>query len=192
MNLRGRPSQKLYIIKNYFHRSSNYRHGNGNTIIIDYNYNNYNNEERNNISFNNNIKYNKISNFYSSNNFYSRRNNYHLEKINNILPEEKYGFKKINKIEEREISFSPTLSRKNYSFKNVINENNYQSINNNNININVVENYQNHNLNKEKRFNNYGNNYRPINRSMIDEDNFNKLMYHSHSQGFTKNIQNNF
>ena len=172
--------------------SSNYRHGNGNTIIIDYNYNNYNNEERNNISFNNNIKYNKISNFYSSNNFYSRRNNYHLEKINNILPEEKYGFKKINKIEEREISFSPTLSRKNYSFKNVINENNYQSINNNNININVVENYQNHNLNKEKRFNNYGNNYRPINRSMIDEDNFNKLMYHSHSQGFTKNIQNNF
>ena len=120
--------------------SSNIRNSTiSNTFIIDYN---YNKEDINNISFNNNnSKYNRITNFYSSNNFYNRRSNYHLEKVNSLLPEEKYGFKKINKIEEREISFSPTLQRKNYSFKNIINDNNYQNIdNNNNIFINVVEN----------------------------------------------------
>jgi hypothetical protein len=119
--------------------SNNYRQNNNSPFFIDYN---YNKEERNNISFNNNmnnIQYGKnmITNFYSSNNFFNRRNNYHLENINNLLPEEKYGFKKINKIEEREISFSPSLSKKNHSFKNVINDNNYQNINNNNIYINV-------------------------------------------------------
>ena len=119
-----------------------------------------------------------------------------MEKVNSLLPEEKYGFKKINKIEEREISFSPTLQRKNYSFKNIINDNNYQNIdNNNNIFINVVENYQKqniNNLNTVKKINIYGNYYRPLNRSMAEEDNFNvnKLMCHSHSQGFTKTIQN--
>ena len=175
--------------------SSNIRNSTiSNTFIIDYN---YNKEDINNISFNNNnSKYNRITNFYSSNNFYNRRSNYHLEKVNSLLPEEKYGFKKINKIEEREISFSPTLQRKNYSFKNIINDNNYQNIdNNNNIFINVVENYQKqniNNLNTVKKINIYGNYYRPLNRSMAEEDNFNmnKLMCHSHSQGFTKTIQN--
>ena len=194
--------------------STNFKQNN-NTFFIDYN---YNKEDRNNISFNNNmtninnmsnnmtnnmnmnnIHYGKniISNFYSSNNFFNRRTNYHLDNIDNILPEEKYGFKKINKIEEREISFSPSLSRKNHSFKNVIKDN-YQNINNNNIYINVVENfrsdYQNqniNNLNGVKRCN-YGNNYRPINRSLTEEDNLNKLMCHSHSQGFTKTIQSLF
>ena len=180
--------------------SNNYRQNNNNPLFIDYN---YNKEERNNISFNNNmnnIQYGKnvITNFYSSNNFFNRRNNYHLENINNLLPEEKYGFKKINKIEEREISFSPSLSKKNHSFKNVINDNNYQNINNNNIYINVVENfrsdYQNRNTNissiNEVKGNNYGNNIRPINRNLFEEANLNKLMCHSHSQGFTKTVKN--
>ena len=154
----------------------------------------------------NNIKYGKnmITNFYSSNNIFSRKNNYHLENIDNLLPEEKYGFKKINKIEEREISFSPSISKKNHSFKNIINDNNYQNINNNNIYINVVENFRNDyqsqninlnnlsNLNDVKRISYYGNNFRPINRSLLGENNMNKFMCHSHSQGFTKTIQNVF
>ena len=147
---------------------------------------------------------NTINNFYSSNNFFNQRNNYHLENINNVLPEDKYGFKKINKIEEREISFSPSLSRKNHSFKNVIKDN-YQNINNNNIYINVVENFrsdyqdQNEKINgsnidnfDEKKKNSYQNNYYPVNKNLIEEDNIKKLMCHSHSQGFTKAIQRIF
>ena len=183
--------------------SSNIKHTN-NSLIIDYNYNN--NEDRNNISFNNNMSMNNfnygkniITNFYSNNNFFNNRNNYHLENLDNLLPEEKYGFKKINKIEEREISFSPSLTRKNHSFKNVIKDN-YQNINNNNIYINVVENfrsdYQNQNINinslNDMKKINYGNKFYPINRSLTEEDNINKLMCHSHSQGFTKTIQRIF
>ena len=176
---------------------------NNNTIIIDYNYNRDNNINHNHkLSMNmnmNGINYgnNIISNFYSSNNFFNRRNNYHLENMNNILPEEKYGFKKNNKIEEREISFSPSLNRKNQSFKNVIKDN-YQNINNNNIYINVVENFrsdfQNQNMNSLNDLSrlNYGNNCQPMNRSATEEDNLNKLMCHSHSQGFTKTIQSLF
>jgi hypothetical protein len=117
--------------------------------------------------------------------------------MNNVLPEEKYGFKKNNKIEEREISFSPSLSRKNQSFKNVIKDN-YQNINNNNIYINVVENFrsdfQNQNMNSLNDLSrlNYGNNFQSMNRSATEEDSLNKLMCHSHSQGFTKTIQSLF
>ena len=148
----------------------------------------------NNYNFGKNI----ITNFYSNNNFFNQRNNYHLENLDNLLPEEKYGFKKMNKIEEREISFSPNLSRKNNSFKNVFKDN-YQNINNNNIYINVVENfrsdYQNqnidiNNLNDLKKIN-YERKYYPVNRSLT-EDNINKIMCHSHSQGFTKAIQRIF
>ena len=176
---------------------------NNNTIVIDYNYNRDNNighnhklsmnMNMNGITYGNNI----ISNFYSSNNFFNRRSNYHLENMNNILPEEKYGFKKNNKIEEREISFSPSLNRKNQSFKNVIKDN-YQNINNNNIYINVVENFrsdfQNQNMNSLNDLSrlNYGNSFQPMNRSATEEDNLNKLMCHSHSQGFTKTIQSLF
>ena len=185
--------------------SKNFKQNN-NTIIIDYNYNNNNKE--NNLSFSNNINMNMnnfhydfdynnniINNFYSNNNFYNRRNNYHLENWGDIPPEEKYGIKKMNKIEEREISFSPSLSRKNHSIKNVIKDN-YQNINNNNIYINVVENFrndyqsQNQNMNEMKRYN--YTKYQPINRSLTEEDNFNKIMCHSHSQGFTKTIQSLF
>jgi hypothetical protein len=176
---------------------------NSNTIIIDYNYNRDNNIDHNHkLSMNmnmNGINYgnNIISNFYSSNNFFNRRSNYHLENMNNVLPEEKYGFKKNNKIEEREISFSPSLSRKNQSFKNVIKDN-YQNINNNNIYINVVENFrsdfQNQNMNSLNDLSrlNYGKCFQPMNRSATEEDNLNKLMCHSHSQGFTKTIQSLF
>ena len=118
---------------------------------------------------------------------------------NNLLPEEKYGFKKVNKIEEREISFSPSLSRKNFSFKHVIKDN-YQNINNNNIYINFVENfrsdYQNQNINisnlNELKQNNYEHKLYPINRVLTEEDNLKKLMCHSHSQGFAKTIQRIF
>lgn len=174
---------------------------NNNTIIIDYNYNRGNNLGHNNkmrmnmngINYGNNI----ISNFYSSNNFFNRRNNYHLENMNNMLPEEKYGFKKNNKIEEREISFSPSLTRKNQTFKNVIKDN-YQNINNNNIYINVVENYrsdfQNQNMNNLNDLSrlNYGSSFQSMNRSATEEDILSKLMCHSHSQGFTKTIQSLF
>ena len=182
---------------------SNAKHNKNNSLILDYN---YSKEDRNNISFNNNINMNNcnygkniITNFYSNNNFFNQRNNYHLENLDNLLPEEKYGFKKMNKIEEREISFSPNLSRKNNSFKNVFKDN-YQNINNNNIYINVVENfrsdYQNqnidtNNLNELKKIN-YERKYYPVNRSLTEEDNINKLMCHSHSQGFTKTIQRIF
>ena len=174
-----------------------------NSLILDYN---YNNEDRNNISFNNSLNMNNfnygkniITNFYSNNNFFNRRNNYHLENLDNLLPEEKYGFKKVNKIEEREISFSPSLSRKNHSFKNVIKDN-YQNINNNNIYINVVENFRSDYLNQNTNINslndmkkiNNESKYYPVSRSLTEEDNINKLMCHSHSQGFTKTIQRIF
>ena len=190
--------------------SSNFKQ-NTNSLLIDYNYNNEERNTTNNISYNNNLNLNNIhygkntiNNFYSSNNFFNQRNNYHLEKINKVLPEDKYGFKKINKIEEREISFSPSLSRKNHSFKNVIKDN-YQNINNNNIYINVVENFrsdyqnQNEKINgnnidnfEDMKKNNYQNNYYPVNKNLIEEDNIKKLMCHSHSQGFTKAIQRIF
>ena len=183
--------------------STSYKQNN-NSALID---NNYNIEDRNNISFNNNINMNVnnvnygnniINNFYSNSNFYHKRKNYHLDNIDNLLPEEKYGFKKINKIEEREISFSPSLSRKNHSFKNIIKDN-YQSINNNNnIYINVVENFRSDchnnqninisNLNEMKKIN-LENNYNPINRSITEKNDLNKLMNHSHSQGFSKGIR---
>ena len=61
----------------------------------------------------NNIHYkNILTNFFTNNIFFNRRNNYHLENIDNLLPEEKYGFKKINKIKEREVNFSQNLSKK--------------------------------------------------------------------------------
>ena len=181
--------------------STNFKQNNNNSLLNDYN---YNKEDINNISFNNNINnlnYGK-NKFYSSNNFFNRRNNYHLENIDNLLPEEKYGFKKMNKIEEREISFSPSLSRKNFSFKHEIKDN-YKNINNNNIYINVVENfrsdYQNQNINinnlsnlNDIKQNNYEHKFYPINRVLTEEDNLKKLMCHSHSQGFAKTIQRIF
>ena len=186
--------------------SSNFKQNN-NSLIIDYNYNKEEINTTNNISFNNNknnnIHYgnNTLNNFYSSNNFFNQRNNYHLENIDKVLPEDKYGFKKVNKIEEREISFSPSLSRKNHSFKNVIKDN-FHNINNNNIYINVVENFRsdyengkgNNNINNldDLKKNNYQNNYYPIKRNLIEEDNLKRLMCHSHSQGFTRTIQRIF
>ena len=173
---------------------------NNNNIQIDFN---YNKEDIKNISFNNNmnnINYgkNNLTNFYSSNNFFNQRNNYHLESLDNVLPEEKFGFKKMNKIEEREISFSPSLSRKNLSFKNVIKDN-YQNINNNNIYINVVENFRNdfQNQNNNSHLNNiktknYENKCYTIKRILTEQDNLQKLMCHSHSQGFGKTIQRIF
>ena len=120
-------------------------------------------------------------------------------KHGNMSPENYYnGFKKLNKIEEREISFSPSLSRKNLSFKNVIKDN-YQNINNNNIYINVVENFRsdyqnqnnNNNLNNLKN-KNYENKCYTIKRILTEQDNLQKLMCHSHSQGFGKTIQRIF
>ena len=184
--------------------SNTFKH-NYNSLLFD---SNYNNEDKTNISFNhNNINMNNIhcdknilTKFFTNNIFFNRRNNYHLENIDNLLPEEKYGFKKINKIEEREISFSPNLSKKNHSFKNIIKDN-YQSINNNNIYINVVENFRsdydnNNNRNisniNDMKNNNFENNYYLINRSMTEELNLNKYMFHSQSQGFTRTIQRIF
>ena len=195
--------QKLVYHKKLFPSfySTNYKQSN-NSALIDYN--NYNIEGRNNISFNNNINMNVnninygdniINNFYSKSNFYHKRKNYHLDNLDNLLPEEKYGLKKMNKIEERGISFSPSLSRKNHSFKI---KDNYQNINNNNIYINVVENFRSdcqsnqniniNNLNEIKKIN-IENKYNLINRSIREKNDLNKLMSHSHSQGFSKGVR---
>ena len=166
---------------------------NNNSMIFNYSYNKYEKYSKNNAYFDNNslnnyiFGGNDIKNFYTSNNFFNKRNYYDLNNINlnlnNILPEDKYGIKKMNKIEEREISFSPRLSKNsmpniNMPFSNN-KDNNLKQIKVDNIygvanNTNITNNFYNF----------------PIKESVIKESNSPKLMNHSQSQGFKKSFGN--
>ena len=160
---------------------------NNNTMIFNYSYNKHERCSKNSVNFDNyslNNYYfggNDIKNFYTSNNFFNKRNYYDLDSINlNILPEDKFGIKKVNKIEEREISFSPRLSKNNISNINMpFPNNNLKQIKIDNIcgianNATVINNCYNY----------------PVNESGFNENNFPKLMNHSQSQGFKKSIRN--
>ena len=146
------------------------RVNNNNGIIFDYCYNNHERNTKNNPHLD---KY-FLNNFYTSNEFFSKRNYFDLDsiKLDSMLPEDKYGFKKENKIEEREISFSPRLSKK--------------AISNETITDNTFEQMTVDNLYKISKSNciNY-----PINNTDNKESNF-PVMNHSQSQGFKKVYQN--
>jgi hypothetical protein len=159
-----------------------------NTMIFNYSHNKHESFSKNKVYFDNyflntyNFGGNDIKNFYTSNNFFNKRNYYDLDRINlnNILPEDKFGIKKVNKIEEREISFSPRLSKNTNSNVNMpFSTNNLKQIKIDNIcgvsnNTTVTNNCYNY----------------PVNESMIKENNFSKLMNHSQSQGIKKSIGN--
>jgi len=156
------------------------RVNNNNGIIFDYCYNNHERNTKNNphldkYFLNNfyNFGGNDIKNFYTSNEFFSKRNYFDLDsiKLDSMLPEDKYGFKKENKIEEREISFSPRLSKK--------------AISNETITDNTFEQMTVDNLYKISKSN--CSNY-PINNTANKESNF-PVMNHSQSQGFKKSIR---
>ena len=88
-----------------------------------------------------------------------------------MLPEDKYGFKKENKIEEREISFSPRLSKKGISNESMVDNNLDQMTVDNlyRISNNICSNYLvNNTANKQSSF---------------------PIMNHSQSQGFKKSIR---
>ena len=163
-----------------------------NFMIFDYNYNKNGKYRNNNIVLDNNQMNNYnfggniITNYYTSNNFFNKKNYYSnlddaktVKDINYILPEEKYGFKKADKIEEREINFSPTISKRNNLKKNISSYSIDKNISNKNIFIDTI------NGNKSK--NNYKNNF-PTNHTVVEEYNYKKLMNHSQSQNFKKSI----
>ena len=178
--------------------NNKYRIKKRNSIIFDYNYERDEKFRKNSVSLNNyninNFKdgNNLISNFYTSNNFFNKKNSCnldninHLNNMNELLPEEKYGFKKVNKIEEREINFSPKISKRVFSF---CNENLSQSINQNNS----IKNFSNKNFYTDT-LNSIGNNNIlnnfPINHTLVEDSNFKKVMNHSQSQGFKRTIRN--
>ena len=162
---------------------------NNNTMILNYSYNKNERDLKNNVYFDNyslnnyNFGGNDIKNFYTSNNFFNKRNYYDFESINlnNMMPEDKFGIKKVNKIEEREISFSPRLSKNSISSINMpFSNNNLKQIRMDNNICGVINN---------TTITNNCYNY-PINESGFNENNFPKLMNHSQSQGFKKSIGN--
>ena len=88
-----------------------------------------------------------------------------------MLPEDKYGFKKENKIEEREISFSPRLSKKGISNESMV-DNNLEQMTVDNlyrISNSICSNYL-------------------VNNTANKESNL-PIMNHSQSQGFKKSIR---
>jgi len=158
------------------------RVNNNKGLIFDYCYNNHERNTKNNIHldkyFLNNYNYggNDLKNFYTSNEFFSKRNYFDLDsiKLDSMLPEDKYGFKKENKIEEREISFSPRLSKKAISNSSMVDNNlepitvdNLYSISN--ISNSICSNYL-------------------VNNTANKESNL-PIMNHSQSQGFKRPIQ---
>ena len=167
------------------------RRYNNNSMIFNYSYNKQeryskNNAHLDNYSLNNyNFGGNDIKNFYTSNNFFKKWSYYDLDSINlnSILPEDKYGIKRANKIEEREISFSPRLSKNSIPNLNMPLSNNKE----NNLkqvkidNIYAIENNTTVTNSSYKK---------PVNESLSKESNFPKLMNHSQSQGFKKSIGN--
>jgi hypothetical protein len=156
------------------------RVNNNNDLIFDYSYNNHERNTKNNAdldkySLNNyyNFGGNDLKNFYTSNEFFSKRNYFDLDtiKLDTMLPEDKYGFKKENKIEEREISFSPRLSKKGISNESMVDNNLDQMTVDNlyRISNNICSNYLvNNTANKQSSF---------------------PIMNHSQSQGFKKSIR---
>ena len=134
-------------------------------IIFDYSHNNHqgrkikNNAHLYKYSLNNyyNFGGNIIKNFYTSNDFFSKKTYFDIDsiKLDNMLPEDKYGFKKENKIEEREISFSPRLSKKVISNTSMP-DNNLKQVNIDNLisisNSNNCCNFKNNIDNKENTF----------------------------------------
>ena len=153
------------------------RLNNNNDIIFDYSYNNHEKNIKNNsfldkyfLNSYNNFRGNDIKNFYTSNEFFNKRNYFDLDsiKLDSMLPEDKYGFKKENKIEEREISFSPRLSKKAITNENIV-DNNLEQMTVDNlykISKSICSNYL-------------------VNNTANKETNL-PIMNHSQSQGFKK------
>jgi hypothetical protein len=149
-------------------------------LLFDYSYNNHQRNIKNNVDFDKYSLYNcynfggnDFKNFYTSNEFFNKRNYFDLESIkpDSMLPEDKFGFKKENKIEEREISFSPRLSKKVITNESMVD---------NNLEKMTVDNLY-------RIPNSICSNYL-VNNSANKESNL-PIMNHSQSQGFKKSIR---
>ena len=120
------------------------------------------------------LNFNHSSNICNFNNFNNCQNN------NNIAIDKKYSFKKVNKIEEREVHFNSLSTNKNNSYNtiqnnlNILNNNSYRIYNDNNKKCSEKE--------IKKR----------ISKIRIDTSIFNEKRLYMRDNSNIKNIKNSF